>query len=1335
MPTIPNTTVRNATPNPISNNSSASRSKKPTLEFQKASNVPSLTVDMLKQSGPGTPTFREPDTPTFPSSPLHLGDPTELSTADMTLSDRMDKRLGEQVQASPSRHIPEKAHKNPISKGDLKAFVKDLEAIVPQGTFQHVADQKLESLMETLYFSPSLQEKALTKTPLNEAETRELKRFMADLSLMSPSDDITTKRGLALSLLSPTIDFGDLNKVQSLCNEICKKISNNKEANLFPETAGTKENPQLSPQEEIKGFEETLKTIDSLVDDKGNHLNDVHRRLLKGVGHQIRAGLRDKLRIVLTEKINEAVQKYSTSGTSEGKNLNIDLGVGISVFGASFGKINFGLSLSTQTATGDDQRIRVTENKSGKLTLSLGQPEAINGSIAGSVGIGNGKTFRKLDNYVDFLVDDILEKSHNLGANDRFVSAKETGKLLYGLGITKQPHIAHAPSPKNLAFVKTHAVSKSAEAGIKGLFSCFSASAQAGTKEVTFTKEQPLVFALNADQTLRSSEERKAIHFDYQGKPEGAQRGKEIAADLDKLQRKPFLQEHETTFIQNTQNELKKSINYLEAKFDALCGSRNKQDNRTGTESDVARKVKKSIKQSLGANSTNEALGNINKTYIELRHLYNKTLQVGGLTADHSEFQAKLDLFEAKLAKPPIKEPFTPMQALTAVGKTQGKSASFSFSLGNNLSADVAIAKTIVTNDGNPDNDGNYTTIDVSFGSSANAFAFFKTLGDGKGFNEAVKQALGGDQDPAPNFDYSKDFIQFGKPKDFDIASPDNTEANANIGLKATFNFIESEGKTKLQYVRFTANTEKSIGVSNIPIPVHPGVDLLLGINAGTSKTYVLGEMMGDDTLTYLQTKFNTWITESNPSWDDWNSFMDEHKSSVTGMIQNLADSSKTIHKEAMKVFRDSGMSADTFIDTMRAYSEKPTHENFDKAKTELEGYMRLQNSLYNREVNRRFGVKAEALEQIEPSLRKSFSFRNENSPPSSINPNVKPAQPDEVQTPPKTNTSNTTTPIGLKNVTGNSCFLNTALKTLAADDNLVQLFDIGENRLNTLVANQGADKNTNYKKQDINELAFQLHTILDDIRQGRPVNDGLLVNTLKKMEEMEMLPAGGGGLPVYQQQHDAADLVSQKLLPLFDPEKRHRVVLTEVQRPIDAGVLQKEKKVADYTPLNAAGEIVQKPNTDHVNLTMPPRTMNDKIFLEDLVKNFQKSEEVDDFYYAKGDGVYKGRAQVSTNLGTPRVLNLKLDRTILGENNPKDNREVFAPETMTVNNQRYQLKAAMLHNGEQYNSGHYKAVTKQGDDWYEHNDQTVTKLQKDIVFNDLIPKEAAAFTYVRIDD
>jgi hypothetical protein len=70
-------------------------------------------------------------------------------------------------------------------------------------------------------------------------------------------------------------------------------------------------------------------------------------------------------------------------------------------------------------------------------------------------------------------------------------------------------------------------------------------------------------------------------------------------------------------------------------------------------------------------------------------------------------------------------------------------------------------------------------------------------------------------------------------------------------------------------------------------------------------------------------------------------------------------------------------------------------------------------------------------------------------------------------------------------------------------------------------------------------------------------------------------------------------------------------------------------------------------------------------------------------------------------------------------KNQLKDNSEITLPTdlTLTVNNEqvKYQLAAAICHNGQTMNLGHYTCYLKHQNDWYLADDKTISKLNRDI--------------------
>jgi hypothetical protein len=233
--------------------------------------------------------------------------------------------------------------------------------------------------------------------------------------------------------------------------------------------------------------------------------------------------------------------------------------------------------------------------------------------------------------------------------------------------------------------------------------------------------------------------------------------------------------------------------------------------------------------------------------------------------------------------------------------KKTGHTTTFTFSPKlPGLPFDISVTRTIITNDANPDNDGDYLNIKV-----APTFS----IGPGK-----LQQALLN----APTIFSGSDFEDGCKRFVHAVVDPANLLVLAGVGSPATaaleFNMVSqtapSEGKSFrkqisdgdyfLQYARLTKNFSLSLLEAEQEIPTSvPGLNVNMKETLSLSRSVSAYERLGSRTLTYIQTVYNGLLNRGRRGQGQWEAYREQHKSEIYDMFVAIGDPTSAASAEA----------------------------------------------------------------------------------------------------------------------------------------------------------------------------------------------------------------------------------------------------------------------------------------------------------------------------------------------------------------------------------------------------------------------------------------------------
>ncbi|MBN1641121.1 MAG: hypothetical protein JXA09_07785 [Anaerolineae bacterium] len=243
-------------------------------------------------------------------------------------------------------------------------------------------------------------------------------------------------------------------------------------------------------------------------------------------------------------------------------------------------------------------------------------------------------------------------------------------------------------------------------------------------------------------------------------------------------------------------------------------------------------------------------------------------------------------------------------KALRKVGTVHEAAIDGSFKVGG-IGITFAAKFTKVYNDANPDNDGIYLNWSITGGTDITAEAVHPESDAGKKVLEQIAEA--------------------GNLK-LDVVSPTASAVTAQFvanmsavqqvggvlagGVKVEGNLVWKQGWFRTQYIRLTKSRSLDLGTK-----IKTGQGFNLGLSYSGGRTDFIGEWVGANTITYLQTVYSGMRV--HPDWDrEWWDWANEHRRDLWQLVLNIGTPHKPVAAEVREDLEGGRAIAD------RAYSE-----------------------------------------------------------------------------------------------------------------------------------------------------------------------------------------------------------------------------------------------------------------------------------------------------------------------------------------------------------------------------------------------------------------------------
>ncbi len=199
----------------------------------------------------------------------------------------------------------------------------------------------------------------------------------------------------------------------------------------------------------------------------------------------------------------------------------------------------------------------------------------------------------------------------------------------------------------------------------------------------------------------------------------------------------------------------------------------------------------------------------------------------------------------------------------------------------------------------NPDNDGEYVNFSFTLGAGGHLGKAIHLVG------ETLKQkSIDGSQTLNPRLELALSSLESG---DLDMTAEADVKLELNFIHRDRKRFRTEDQKKDwhLQYVRVSGSNSLGVKTPNIGIPTGPVGELKLGFGAkigGSSNWY---ERAGNNTLTYVYTKYNGWKSGRKVGGDPcyWQAWANQNKKYLHEMMVYMGRSYKNANEEINETF------------------------------------------------------------------------------------------------------------------------------------------------------------------------------------------------------------------------------------------------------------------------------------------------------------------------------------------------------------------------------------------------------------------------------------------------
>ncbi|CAM3471659.1 hypothetical protein [Parendozoicomonas haliclonae] len=866
--------------------------------------------------------------------------------------------------------------------------------LINSGEAERLQQQSGESLA-LLMDTPWMQQRLEAGEPLQSHDLDML--CQAALQLTQQIEKGAPKHTLAwraASLLGNSVDMSSAGQLTSLVEKTLTTLKNQAQSQgqNIPASFYAKALSQLEGNESLDtdakklvACSDTLKTLQE------NHNSPAAKELLDG----LQAHVSEQLLSAARDEFKEQLKKQLDSLEKGGSKQDIVIGFELGVAAAHIVGMNAGIRYTFDATALDDTRIVDRSTVTGSLDLVLGDGHFVRADLQGSLSGSSGRVFNNLDDFVDYHANDLLPlllgagrkapknaagivKARKSDAQHVQVTANrpQLEKSLIAQGVLNPGDKLTVPGNARPDYVSFSEKSGSFKAQISALEDMLAGSYTLTNTRTEFRKHSPIQDAFRSSPELLNNEPDRYFSVFTKGQnltgAEGRQWIASTAQLLDNLKAEyqlsvdsdPAKAEALKGMIGQIRDSLQEAIASLYAEYDHYAAAVNHHDSKgqDKTISNGVRDLKHRLEKNRGSNGRAEFLRSISATHTQLAKVYENSFG-SGLPPDGQDKETGklISRMEAEYRMPQMN--LSNQQIKGTLSAVSTNKASQTNHVGEvklkipytPLLLSAAVRKEHVEGHFNNDMNGDYLNVSFRVDAGANMQAILGSLQSG------LPKALstGGD-------------VMFAS------SLPTDMTFGLDSAGQVECHFIKSEesGEYCLQYLRFSS--EKGIGgaTPDIPVVAAPWGDVKVKAEAAIHSRVSLKEYVGNNTLSYLSSRYNGWADGGKTSMntelarqagqgekageDYWDQFIHNHTSQIKKTLCNMVDPDKNISREFSKRLDEIG-DEDFSLNirtSLEAYRNDPTKENYKAALAEFNEFMLEAHKLDKARLDSSFTLK-----------------------------------------------------------------------------------------------------------------------------------------------------------------------------------------------------------------------------------------------------------------------------------------------------------------------------------------------------------------------------------------
>lgn len=836
-------------------------------------------------------------------------------------------------------------------------------------------DSRSKESLNLLLDTPWMKERLKSSNPLSEADLDQLCQaaFQLDEQIQSGAAEHTLA-WRADSMLGERIDTSSPEQLTGLVSKTLNSLEDKAKAmGLSAQEEALKEaqtsiddiDANGTPAEKLVAVSNALKALQT---DKPDL---VGRELLNGLQDHVT----DQLKGIAREEFKEALGSQLKSLEKGGSKQEYILGFELGVAAAHLVGVNVGIRYTFDASALDDTRIMDRSTLTGNIDLVIGQDLAVRADVGASLSGAKGKLFENLDDFVDYHANDILpvllESATKAPKNIKGVIKARQSDSLHAKLVADKPKlqqelIAHCvlnpgdrlvvEDRRRSEFTEVSEKAGAIKAQINVLDDMLSGSYTVSNTHSEFRRHVPVQDAFHSNPELLVKEPSRYFSVFTQGQSLTGSEGQkwiesnsQLLDELNEAYSATVKSDQQKAKVikgmaEQARSHLRKAMAALYAEYDHYSAVVNRYDGKddSGDIRGDLGDLKHRLEKSRGSNGRGEFLRAVSATHARLSDVYQNsfTPELPPTTED-KEAGRLFNRMEAEYRMPQLH--LTDKQVKGSLHMQTSNKSSQTNHVGEikariphtPILLSAAFRKEHIKGHFNPDMNGDY--INVSCRVDAGA---------------SVQEVIGA---LSPHIISA---VESSGSKLLATSLPTDMTFNPFTAGQLECHFVKAEDGYCLQYMRFSG--EKGIGgaTPEIPVVAGPWGDVKVKIQAAHHQRSNLKEYVGNNTLTYMFTRYNGWAdggkaSEHIPEMrkagqsddagaDYWDQFVHNNESQIKKAMKYMADPEKNIAMEMNSRLEDIGDDrfSSQLRDSLETYSNYPSEENFKTALGDFNEFM-----------------------------------------------------------------------------------------------------------------------------------------------------------------------------------------------------------------------------------------------------------------------------------------------------------------------------------------------------------------------------------------------------------